>query len=193
MIARSIRQPNAWAVLFGSKRIENLDWLRTPALVTRAKGVRGAAILLHAAQGCTRAEYERAVAFMADRRLARPAWCEDELGLDRHPVIPALRALPRGALVGRARVADVVQTLAGGCRISFSAGALSPCLLCGETRLHGDLCCPKPDPWAIPMTVGLVLADVEALPDPFYCNGRTPFFEVPEHMLQPRGHHGCVT
>ncbi len=82
--ALSIRQPWAWAILHAGKRIENRGWqcfYRGP-------------LLIHAAKGCTRDEYEDASAFIAAVS-----------GLQ----VPPLEQLDRGGIVGKARVTGCVS------------------------------------------------------------------------------------
>ena len=86
MKALSVRQPWWWAIMHAGKRIENRRW---------NTGYRGP-ILLHAAKGCTRDEYESAVSWMIDAHVST--------GLD----IPPLSHMQRGGIVGRARIVDVV-------------------------------------------------------------------------------------
>ncbi|NYT68747.1 ASCH domain-containing protein [Pusillimonas noertemannii] len=83
MKALSIRQPWAWLIVHGHKPIENRSWRTT---------YRGP-LLIHAAQGMTRAEYEDA------RDLA------EQLGI----TIPAFDALERGGIVGQATVTGCVD------------------------------------------------------------------------------------
>lgn len=86
MKALSIRQPWLDAILAGEKRIENrVAW--------RGSKQRGP-ILLHAAKGMTRLEYNEAIAFMMEREIK---W---------RPRLP--EALERGAIMGRAVVSDVI-------------------------------------------------------------------------------------
>lgn len=87
-IALSLRQPWAWLVLHGGKRIENRRWS------TRVRGP----FFIHAAKGCTRDEYEDAVSFA--RSVASAI------------VVPPLAKLERGGIVGRARLVDVVKPCA---------------------------------------------------------------------------------
>jgi hypothetical protein len=82
----SIRQPWAWLIVHGSKRIENRTW-RT--------NYRGP-ILIHASSGLTRAEYESAVQFMTDRQIL-PAF------------LPRPEELERGGIIGRAEVIDCIS------------------------------------------------------------------------------------
>jgi hypothetical protein len=81
--ALSLRQPWAWLVVHGPKRIENRRWN------TRFRG----AFLVHAAKGMTRSEYEDARYFAA---IVAPK-------LD----VPKFEALQRGGIVGRARLVSV--------------------------------------------------------------------------------------
>lgn len=86
--ALSVRQPWAWAILHGGKDIENRSW----KAVNHGLNVRGE-IVLHAAKGMTRYEYEDAASFMAS------------IGVDCPP--PA--DLTRGACIGTVEVIDVVN------------------------------------------------------------------------------------
>ena len=81
MKALSIRQPWAWCILHG-KPVENRDWW------TRYRGP----LLIHAAKGMTRPEYEDCCDFAA------------RLGL----TVPTMAELPRGGIVGRVRLVDCV-------------------------------------------------------------------------------------
>jgi hypothetical protein len=83
--ALSIRQPWAWLILHGGKRIENRP---------RRSHYRGI-FMLHASLGCTRAEYKRAV------------WFAHECGFAGR--VPLLDELPRGGVVGVARLTDCVE------------------------------------------------------------------------------------
>ena len=83
MKAITIRQPWAHAIVHLGKRVENRSW------DTRFRGE----VLIHAAKGLTRAEYNDAGAWIASR-LGR---CE----------LPDLRDLARGGIVARARIVEV--------------------------------------------------------------------------------------
>jgi len=87
MKAISIRQPWAWAIIHAGKRIENRVWRARPSY-------RGP-LLIHAAKGCTRDEFESA---------AYSIKCISGAFL------PPLATLPRGALVATARLVDVIDT-----------------------------------------------------------------------------------
>ncbi|MCY1361404.1 hypothetical protein D9M69_480700 [compost metagenome] len=83
MKALSIRQPWAWLIVNGHKDIENRSW------PTRFRGP----VLIHAAKGMTRDEYE------------------DAAGLCQHlgVPLPAFDKLERGGVVGQATVTDCVN------------------------------------------------------------------------------------
>ena len=78
MLALSVRQPWAWAILHAGKRVENRVWALPQQLI-------GHRILLHASKGCTRYEYEDGADFIEAVSGLRP---------------PPLDQLPRGAIVG---------------------------------------------------------------------------------------------
>src|ERR1700749_1780555 len=91
------RQPWWWAILHAGKRIENrvmhVRGRRTPPAWHRYRGP----ILLHASKGCTAAEYIRAV----DTMIAAGV-------VDHESAVPHFNDLPRGGIVGRARIVDVI-------------------------------------------------------------------------------------
>jgi hypothetical protein len=78
VIALSIRQPWAWAILYAGKDVENRSW----ALPAHMVGKR---ILLHASKTCSRAEYEDA---------------SDTIEIVHGFRVPPLAELDRGAVVG---------------------------------------------------------------------------------------------
>jgi hypothetical protein len=86
-IALSIRQPWAWAVIYGGKDIENRSWRSdNPGIKFRGP------FCVHPAGGMTRAEYEAAAALMASIGVACPPPAD----------------LLRGGIIGVATVADIV-------------------------------------------------------------------------------------
>lgn len=87
MKALSIRQPWAWLIVHGYKDVENRDW----RIHQRGR------ILVHASKGCTRREYEAAVAF------AQPL-------LPAEVAIPKLEDLPRGGICGSVEIANCVSS-----------------------------------------------------------------------------------
>lgn len=102
MRALSIRQPWAWLILHGGKDVENRDWSeRYPALrEARELLISGDRFAIHASKGMTRVEYEDALSFVhALSRHVRPF----PPGL----TMPAPESLPRGAIVGTARIAGI--------------------------------------------------------------------------------------
>lgn len=101
MKALSIRQPWVWAVLHAGKPVENRCWS------TRYRGP----ILLHASAGMTRAEYgDFLVDYqnieMGHRDFVDPT--HSRFGKETHVDVPAFEELPRGGIVGKARIVDCV-------------------------------------------------------------------------------------
>ena len=88
IIALSVRQPWAWAIIHGGKDIEN----RTTFAITKG-GVEPKRICIHASKGMTRGEYEDTREFMA------------ELGV----TCPRPNELVRGAVIGAVTVDAVVR------------------------------------------------------------------------------------
>jgi hypothetical protein len=135
--ALSLRQPWAWAILHAGKRIENRNWN------THYRGP----ILLHAAKGCTRGEVIEAFDWMTGA------------GVVEHSDWPGLNNMPRGGIVGRARLVDVIPP-----------GNLPPAF--------------RPDSWSsidmrwhMDNQFGFVLADVEPLPF-VPCKGAQGLFDI---------------
>lgn len=160
MLALSLREPWATAVVHLGKRVENRRWS------TKVRGT----FLIHAAKGCTKWEYHDAVNWMVSRGLARsPLLKLDAMsdialrvaGVDPEelPYIPPLEELQRGGIIGRARLVDVLPPSPDG----------------------------KPRrPWHMPDQHGFVLEEVE--PIPFVpCVGALGFFKVPPHVLEQIG------
>jgi hypothetical protein len=87
----SIRQPWAWLILHAGKDIENRKWS------TRVRG----RILIHAAKGMTRQEYEDGEMMARDASIRRPFVDGFE--------IPKAEALERGGIVGSVEIVDCVQ------------------------------------------------------------------------------------
>jgi hypothetical protein len=88
LMALSVRQPWAWAIVHGPKDIEN----RSVAAVSNGS-MKPGRIAIHASQGMTRDEYEDAAAFMA--RVAVKC--------------PRPDALVRGGIIGAATVTAIVR------------------------------------------------------------------------------------
>lgn len=87
MKAISIRQPWAWLISKGHKKIENRNWRYEPKLRGR--------IAIHAAKGCTRREYEEVVEFVRS--------------VDESITIPPLSDLARGKVVATCNLVSVVR------------------------------------------------------------------------------------
>lgn len=154
MKALSVRQPWAWAILHAGKRIENRSRAdgRAPDLC-RYIGP----LLIHAAKGCTAEEWWSATAWMtmADLAKQRPS----SHGI---PVVPELRDLARGGIVGACTV----------------VGYVGPS---GDVYRANGVRDPHPGEdmrWHVKGSFGLVLADVRPLPFMPY-KGALGFFDVP--------------
>lgn len=105
MRALTIRQPWAWAIVHAGKRIENR---------TRGTSYRGP-LLIHAAKGCTREEYEEAVYSMEVTGLVRRV----AHATPGPPVVPPLCDMLRGGVVAVAGLVDVLPPTTGdGPRVS---------------------------------------------------------------------------
>jgi hypothetical protein len=138
MKALSGRQPWWWAIMHAGKRIENRRWSRP---------YRGP-ILLHAAKGCTRDEYEDAC-----------IWMENAGVIGHLRDVPPLADMQRGGIVGRARIVDVIPPV-------FIPPLFRPASWSNlDTRWH------DPDQF------GFVLADVEPLPF-LPCKGSLGLFDL---------------
>jgi hypothetical protein len=86
--AIAIRQPNAWAVVHAGKDVEN----RSATAIRAYRPAVGHRVMIHASKGMTRAEYERAAAFMAKIGVRCPP--PDELA--------------RGGIIGSVLVVGIV-------------------------------------------------------------------------------------
>lgn len=155
MKALSIRQPWAWAILHAGKRVENRTW---------SSSFRGT-FLLHAAKGCSASEYLEAVKWMVSMGLARSPISKlnamNEIVLRvadidpaKLPLVPPLEEMPRGGIVGRARLANVLQPT-------------------GRPLVK----------WHSPTQFGFLLEDVEPLPF-VPLRGFQLLFNVPEDAAQ---------
>lgn len=171
MKAITVRQPWAWAIAREvipcappPKRWENRSWLKSPGLIGQARAQVGKRIALHAGLGCTHVEYAEAIGWMIGA------------GLVESPG-PRFSALPRGAIVATAVLAELAFTLPNGCRIDHPSPANPRCHLCGEV-LRASQRCPKADLWAIPSSLGLALDEVEVLAKPVPFKGAYGLFEV---------------
>lgn len=91
MKALSIRQPWVWGIMSAGKKIENREW------PTKYRGT----VLIHAAKGLTKAEYAEFVFWWEYHFKRRP--------LATYPKCPPMDDLPRGGIVGRARIVDCIE------------------------------------------------------------------------------------
>lgn len=91
LMAISIRQPWAWAIIHAGKDIENRDW------PTRFRGP----VCIHAAKGMTRDEYEDCLAAVHHISRGHPF----PSGL----TLPSFDALDRGGIVGTAEITGCVS------------------------------------------------------------------------------------
>jgi hypothetical protein len=90
MKALSVRQPWAWLIVNGLKPVENRSWN------TKFRGQ----VLIHAAKGMTRKEYDEAVKF-----------CRFDCLLEMdHRKIPSYEKLERGGIVGVTTITDCVSS-----------------------------------------------------------------------------------
>lgn len=167
MKAISIRQPWAFAICYFGKRVENRDWDIRGGNIAQARRLVGTDILIHAAKGCTRDEWDDACEFMA-------SFPHPHTG----PRGETIKTVTRGAIVATAKLVRLTYTTLHEHRNTLDR---IECDLCGEPipEMSG-VPCPKPDPWAIPGTVGLILDDVRPLPRPVPFKGALGFFEVPD-------------
>lgn len=94
MLALSIRQPWAWMILHAGKDIENRTW---------STKVRGR-VLIHAAKGCTRDEFDAAIRF-AHGAVGLAQEADDKPGLHDCD----FQTLNRGGIVGSVEIVDCVQ------------------------------------------------------------------------------------
>jgi len=146
MRAITIRQPWAWAIVHAGKRVENRSW------GTDYCGP----VLIHAAKGMTRTEYELACSVI-------------ESIVGRY-CVPPIEKLLRGGIVGRAQLVDHIHPGGLGMRGYPSARA---------ARLRHRL---ADDPW-YGGEHGLVMDDVE--PTPFVeCRGALGLWQPPDHVLE---------
>lgn len=98
MKALSVRQPWASLIVLGLKDIENRTWWT---------GERGT-ILVHAAKGMTRDEYESAIEFAVQAIQADPRQAGKPKTTTLRELGFAFDELPRGGIVGQVDIVDCV-------------------------------------------------------------------------------------
>ncbi len=154
-LAISLRQPWAWMVVHGPKRIENRRWHLWRSLPP------GQTVFVHAAKYMTIDEYYDARAFAADRGLAIP---------DRDDT-----ALQFGGIIGKARV---VGCLCPGMKPADFPATTRHALQQAPDSLAGN----EATRWWMREQHGFVLQDVA--PVPFTpLRGLQGFFAVPPDVL----------
>lgn len=162
-------QPWAWAVVHGPKGIENRIWLADLL----------GDIWVHATGKTPRIQYER-----GRETILRLTSGELE--------VPALGELDQGAMLGRARVVDVI--LPGGW--SPHGSASKTCSLArGHFKLHGPDWGAEPKfslarspyagtPWHFVDQYGYVLEERRALAEPVRCNGHQRWWTLPRELVE---------
>lgn len=140
MIALSLRQPWAWCVLHLGKTIENRRW------DTKYRGD----FLIHASKGMTKDEYYGCM-----------DTCTSVVGSAAIGSFPALKALPRGGIVGAAKLVDVIP----------------PCEACASGSR-----CGKNHGWHFPQQYGFVLENIRPSPRFVECKGTLGFFKVSDEV-----------
>jgi hypothetical protein len=97
MLALSVRQPWAWAIIHAGKDVENRSWSPAGGNARQARqlAVQGERIAIHAAAGMTQLEYHEFADF----------WFGD---LGRHEPMPGLKFIDRGGIIGTVRLVDVI-------------------------------------------------------------------------------------
>jgi hypothetical protein len=147
--ALSGRQPWWWAILHAGKRIENRRMVVRGVVRPPTWHRYREPILLHAAKGCTSLEYADAFLWMKRAGFALE--------------MPPIADMPRGGIVGRARIIDVLPPHNG--------------QTCNHLLEHFDS--GVDHRWHMPEQYGFVLTDVEPLPFRPW-PGSLGLFEVPE-------------
>ena len=144
----SLRQPWAWVVVHMGKDIENRRW---------DTSVRGD-FLIHASKGMTKDEYYGCLDF-----------CQSVVGSSAIARFPALKALPRGGIVGAARLVDVIP----------------PCpeCQCGETGIVFKAC-GRNHGWHMPAQYGFRLENIRPSPKFVECKGTLGFFQAPADVVE---------
>lgn len=160
MKALSIRQPWTHSIIHLGKPVENRDWLPGGRNLRDAHRLIGQEIFLHAGKGMSRGEYEDCLDFVHHEVSTRQPFPAGTM-------FPERQSLPRGGIVGRAKLVGVIVKAAG------EPVGRDPALIAAWRS-----------PWFVG-PYGLVLAD--AKPTKFVrMNGTlTPiFFDVPAEIAR---------
>lgn len=155
MRALSIRQPWLHAIFHLGKRTENRGW--------GSCTYRGP-VLLHASKGCTRDEYDSAVDSIHTMRA--------DMGAPRRTV-PALSELPRGVILGIARIVRADRHPVSGAVQVRGVDGVTRSLDWGRGYLGYRIASEADDQ----PTIGLQLEDVQKL-EPVPYKGALGFFNV---------------
>jgi hypothetical protein len=172
--ALSLWQPWAYAIMHLGKRDEN----RGPHVAAQARGMVGQTIAIHASQSVGKLDdFDGAVDTILDICVPPPnpgsvradfaapfaRLCQELTGTRWRPA----KFLPRGAIVGTAKLVAVHQTMLDGRRYRLLPGNVSQ-------QIFGE------SPWAVLGAYQLILEDVRALDKPILRAGHQGFFDVPE-------------
>ena len=165
MKAISVRNPWAWAIAHGGKRVENREWQYPPTY-------RGP-LLIHASKWHS----DAAIVDTMDsiRHLLPPS-------AGKPLTLRMFKEQLRGVIVARAELVAVTWNHASGHSFDVLTNA---CRWCGTSSVAEFVkVCAKPDPWAVPDQFGFILADVVPLDVPVPWKGGLSFFDVPESMVK---------
>lgn len=177
--AISIREPWVWAIRCAGKRVENRS--RETLLAYRGP------VLLHTGVTCTRADFTGDIGWMADEGLAQSYRDKVSRQTGRELPVPPknVKELALGGFGARAVVVGCRWNDVNG-HVWAGTGEAMRCAGCGgtATRDGRPTRCPKPDPWANPGAVGILLDKVEPLPCfvPWRGNLAMPFKVVEEEF-----------
>lgn len=162
MKALSIRNPWAWAITHGGKRVENREWQCPPTY-------RGP-LLIHASKWHSDAEIVDTMDSI--RHLLPPS--------DGKPLtLRMFKEQLRGVIVARAELVAITRNHRTGHGVDVLTRVCRWCGVGGAAVETSDDC-PTPDPWAVPDQFGFILADVVPLALPVPWKGDRGLFDVPE-------------
>jgi len=148
MIVLSLRQPWAHVVVHLGKDIENRRW------DTQLRGD----FLIHASKGMTKNEYYSCLEFCRD---------VDPTIMSRFPL---LKALPRGGIIGAARLVDVIPPCSACVCEPDTGRVLKPCGV-----KHG---------WHMPAQYGFRLQNIRPSPVFVPCTGHLGFFNATSDVVE---------
>lgn len=181
MLALTLRQPWAWAVVHGTKDIENRCWMPPMSLLLRyAEPTGGTPFAVHAAARPPTGYFERAAAFI---RAVDP-----ELGKR----MPPIEKMPMSAIVGGAQLIGIVppQVWGGGetgapLRIfSDEHVYVRARSLNGATDAGAIVRAAQMSRWWMPHCFGYVLRDRWAIDRPITAPGKLKFWTTAVEVAQ---------